>query len=132
MADVQPPGGPHAAQNPALLFQPCCHFGSQTVFTEKQISRFARNDNCSSRVQAEPGNGDALKRAPTTLLFFPSAPVVTMRSQSQTVRTLRPEGLSYSSSKSQGGRMLRLIQANFPTTGELHLRNRAPSRFLNL
>ena len=67
-----------------------------------------------------------------TLLFFPLSPIVTMRSQSQTVRTLRPEGLSYSSSKSQGGRMLRLIQTNFPTTGELHLGNRTPSRFLNL
>src|SRR5229473_6397038 len=66
--NMQPPRRPHPAQNPTLLFQPCCHFGSQTVFTEKQISRFARNDNCSSRVQREPGNGDVLKRAPTTSL----------------------------------------------------------------
>src|SRR5260370_8101848 len=106
MADVQPPGGPHAAQNPALLFQPCCHFGSQTVFTEKQISRFARNDNCSSRVQGEPGNGDALKRAPTTLLFFPLSPIVPMRPQSQTVRTLSPEGLPYRTPNTQATSIL--------------------------
>src|SRR6267143_4743999 len=35
-------------------------------------------------------------------------------------------------SQPQGGRMLRLIQANLPSTGQFHLRNRAPSRFLNL
>src|SRR5882762_4522121 len=34
--------------------------------------------------------------------------------------------------KSQGGRMLRLIQANLASTGQFHLGNRTPSRFLNL
>src|SRR5260370_12031359 len=60
MADVQPPRGPHSAQNPTLLFfNLCCHFGSQTVFTQKQISRFARTDNCSSPLQREPPHGSA-------------------------------------------------------------------------
>ncbi len=56
--------------------------------------------------------------------LLPSDPVVTTRSQSQTARTLRPPdpvginaGLSYSSCKPQGGRVLRLIEADLPTPG---------------
>src|SRR5207253_6854759 len=81
MPNVQPPRGPHAAQDSALfpLISRCHH---------------------------------AL--------------------QSQTARTLRPKGLSYSSAKPHGGRMLWLIQPNLPSTGQLHLRNRTPSCFLNL
>src|SRR5260370_20449684 len=58
MPNVQPTRGPHPAQHPALLaFIPCCHLHSQNVLIEKQISRFARNDNSSYGFNVNPEIG---------------------------------------------------------------------------
>src|SRR5258707_1603648 len=62
-----------------------------------------------------------------TRLFFASGPVANLFSCSEA--GLKP-GL-YKLTKSQGSRMLWLIQTNFPSAGYLHFRNRAPSRFFH-
>src|SRR6059036_1560878 len=60
---------PSAASRSALLLcfpDPLSSPLAPSLLYQKQISRFARNDKFSLRLQGQPRRRDALKRAPTT------------------------------------------------------------------